>query len=238
MLSNVLSFFFFFFFLMIRRPPRSTLFPYTTLFRSLAAGKLRRKVRELALLEAHLLEQLADAACDFGIAWALVHGERLAQDVAHAHPRVQARIEVLEDHLHLAPQGAQLGAAHLGDIAPVEHDTPAARVGQPQHRASDRGLAAAGLADEADGLVFPEIKAHAIHRRDHAPLAGQHREEAATLAIVLAQIGDFENGAAHAFSAAGYSQQRTLCPGAISASGGSIPAQFSRIASVTRLQRP
>src|SRR5437764_15380931 len=28
---------FFFFFLMIRRPPRSTLFPYTTLFRSLQA---------------------------------------------------------------------------------------------------------------------------------------------------------------------------------------------------------
>src|SRR2546425_13258760 len=27
--------FYFFFFLMIRRPPRSTLFPYTTLFRSL-----------------------------------------------------------------------------------------------------------------------------------------------------------------------------------------------------------
>src|SRR5437588_1222220 len=29
-----MSIFFFFFFLMIRRPPRSTLFPYTTLFRS------------------------------------------------------------------------------------------------------------------------------------------------------------------------------------------------------------
>src|SRR2546426_3537075 len=29
--------FFFFFFLMIRRPPRSTLFPYTTLFRSVRA---------------------------------------------------------------------------------------------------------------------------------------------------------------------------------------------------------
>src|SRR5258708_35464426 len=29
--------FFFFFFLMIRRPPRSTLFPYTTLFRSNAS---------------------------------------------------------------------------------------------------------------------------------------------------------------------------------------------------------
>src|SRR2546426_8546598 len=32
MLERILSFFFFF--LMIRRPPRSTLFPYTTLFRS------------------------------------------------------------------------------------------------------------------------------------------------------------------------------------------------------------
>src|SRR2546430_16500500 len=32
--SIVYFYFFFFFFLMIRRPPRSTLFPYTTLFRS------------------------------------------------------------------------------------------------------------------------------------------------------------------------------------------------------------
>src|SRR2546430_6197865 len=30
----MINVFFFFFFLMIRRPPRSTLFPYTTLFRS------------------------------------------------------------------------------------------------------------------------------------------------------------------------------------------------------------
>src|SRR6266571_7917088 len=34
--------FFFFFFLMIRRPPRSTLFPYTTLFRS---GRSARRAR-------------------------------------------------------------------------------------------------------------------------------------------------------------------------------------------------
>src|SRR5215213_10599899 len=36
----VFFFFFFFFFLMIRRPPRSTLFPYTTLFRSPHAGRV------------------------------------------------------------------------------------------------------------------------------------------------------------------------------------------------------
>src|SRR5256885_12978197 len=38
---------FFFFFLMIRRPPRSTLFPYTTLFRS-RGGERRRQFRGLA----------------------------------------------------------------------------------------------------------------------------------------------------------------------------------------------
>src|SRR2546430_11072804 len=47
--SSVLTFTTFFFFLMIRRPPRSTLFPYTTLFRSYFRCKIGRKddLREL-----------------------------------------------------------------------------------------------------------------------------------------------------------------------------------------------
>src|SRR5215203_453426 len=40
-----LCFFFFFFFLMIRRPPRSTLFPYTTLFRPRSAPGRRGPLR-------------------------------------------------------------------------------------------------------------------------------------------------------------------------------------------------
>src|SRR2546425_13353496 len=54
----------YFFFLMIRRPPRSTLFPYTTLFRSLLAVRLRDRellheevagrVEHLALAEGEL----------------------------------------------------------------------------------------------------------------------------------------------------------------------------------------
>src|SRR5215204_6975900 len=51
---DIFCFFFFFFFLLIRRPPRSTLFPYTTLFRSplparrvLVATGLRDELPEL-----------------------------------------------------------------------------------------------------------------------------------------------------------------------------------------------
>src|SRR5579875_4024051 len=43
--------FFFFFFLMIRRPPRSTLFPYTTLFRSYAMDE--RDVRQIEHVLGH-----------------------------------------------------------------------------------------------------------------------------------------------------------------------------------------
>src|SRR5690349_23350605 len=38
---------FFFFFLMIRRPPRSTLFPYTTLFRSGCCGTTPEHTRQM-----------------------------------------------------------------------------------------------------------------------------------------------------------------------------------------------
>src|SRR6266496_5599564 len=47
-----MCFFFFFFFLMIRRPPRSTLFPYTTLFRSLDGQVACLKTKQPALLGA------------------------------------------------------------------------------------------------------------------------------------------------------------------------------------------
>src|SRR5438876_6518184 len=42
---NLLYLFFFIFFLMIRRPPRSTLFPYTTLFRSQAVATSQEAVQ-------------------------------------------------------------------------------------------------------------------------------------------------------------------------------------------------
>src|SRR5256885_4740606 len=47
--------FIFFFFLMIRRPPRSTLFPYTTLFRSLLTRMLTAALKQKQI-EVHRTE--------------------------------------------------------------------------------------------------------------------------------------------------------------------------------------
>src|SRR5437870_7668250 len=54
------SFTFFFFFLVLRLPPRSTLFPYTTLFRSNFLGNLSRRPFELfGQLKAHRRRRFA-----------------------------------------------------------------------------------------------------------------------------------------------------------------------------------
>src|SRR5437588_9677131 len=57
-MSRSLFFFSFFFFLMIRRPPRSTLFPYTTLFRS------RVSVDQAAGIDVRLVAPLERATAD------------------------------------------------------------------------------------------------------------------------------------------------------------------------------
>src|SRR2546427_9989484 len=65
------SFFLSFFFLMIRRPPRSTLFPYTTLFRSAAAP-----LAEQSFSLDHTAEVVATlhARCD-GCDWGVERSE-------------------------------------------------------------------------------------------------------------------------------------------------------------------
>src|SRR2546429_5697422 len=57
----------FFFFLMIRRPPRSTLFPYTTLFRSLRLPRAQRcrSASDRPGITADQLRHQAGAAGDF-----------------------------------------------------------------------------------------------------------------------------------------------------------------------------
>src|SRR5260370_28255751 len=56
----------FFFFLMIRRPPRSTLFPYTTLFRSLACPRQQRHHLPVRFLSQGIKGQQSSSLLDPG----------------------------------------------------------------------------------------------------------------------------------------------------------------------------
>src|SRR5260221_14558403 len=59
LLMTFFTYFIFFFFLMIRRPPRSTLFPYTTLFRSVMSA-----AQEQDPMEVHVTAEMAPNFAD------------------------------------------------------------------------------------------------------------------------------------------------------------------------------
>src|SRR2546425_12623766 len=82
-----------FFFLMIRRPPRSTLFPYTTLFRSRASRGVPRLVREVDCA----LYDMPRAADDL---WARRRGaERDSEHAVGVEGRRQRVFRVCEGHV-------------------------------------------------------------------------------------------------------------------------------------------
>src|SRR3712207_9581483 len=84
------------FFLMIRRPPRSTLFPYTTLFRSLAHMDHEGIAEGLQLLERQLVVR----------ALSLLQ----AQDVGAA---------LLEEAAHLVDAQADRKSTRLNSVTPI-----------------------------------------------------------------------------------------------------------------------
>ena len=51
--------------------------------------------------------------------------EGLADDAARGHPRVEARVRVLEDHLEAPAHAAQVRPFELGHLDPVEDDRAA-----------------------------------------------------------------------------------------------------------------
>src|SRR5215203_6421017 len=99
---ELISLFFFFFFLMIRRPPRSTLFPYTTLFRSLrhplvrsaayrAASPEDRKLIHEALAKASDPEIDADRRAWHRALASAEPDEDVAAELEHSAGRAQLR---------------------------------------------------------------------------------------------------------------------------------------------------
>ncbi len=99
-----------------------------------------------------------------------MHDQRLADDVAHGHARVQGGIGVLEDHLHPAAHLPQRFALQLGQVLALKVDLTSRRAIELQDGPSGRRLATARFAHQAQGLALQDVKANAIHRLDGADL--------------------------------------------------------------------
>src|SRR2546429_3620108 len=92
----------FFFFLMIRRPPRSTLFPYTTLFRSRGVSVHARNRRSLAGTHGHFLAGGREGRCgDAAIAGRRPDGDSGGLAFAATWCRSEEHTSELQSRLHL-----------------------------------------------------------------------------------------------------------------------------------------
>ena len=86
----------------------------------------------------------------------LPDGQRLGHDVDDASARVQRGDRVLEDHLHLRPQCAQVAAAERRQLGLAEHDPARGGLLDLDDGPPGRGLAAARLADEPERLALAQ----------------------------------------------------------------------------------
>src|SRR4051794_1470618 len=87
--------------------------------------------------EPDLLEQLLDALAPLCLRHS-VDLQGRADDRPDPLPWIQARIRVLKDHLHLAPQRPQLSRPELRDVAALEDDRPVRWLEQADNRAPER----------------------------------------------------------------------------------------------------
>src|SRR3989475_13210833 len=102
-----------FFFLMIRRPPRSTLFPYTTLFRSLPEQRGILRHREVSDAGHHGRPRALDPRRRGGRALGRAGGVVFAREQVHGAPRgVDARGAVVE--VAVVPVEVEIALEHAG----------------------------------------------------------------------------------------------------------------------------
>src|SRR3989449_5408530 len=166
--------FFFFFFLMIRRPPRSTLFPYTTLFRSrhvAADGARRAEAQRHAEVPSQPRRLVR------------VPGTTVVEERRDTHAHQPPHV-VRHQHPILDGKPGHAGTRELVDAEHARSLVVAPEIEQRVRRrpteagaleVEDQGLAAQGLARD------PERPPHATgvgHPRgeDPVPTPAQHRE--------------------------------------------------------------
>src|SRR3712207_1181101 len=130
---------------MIRRPPRSTLFPYTTLFRSV----LRPELEDVADL--HRLEDVERARLAVGARLALLHraevGPTVGPDVALDFDAADVEVVLVRAGRHRAPalerrvgDGAQALLRRGGLVARADAaEAPRARAEQAVYLLGVRG---------------------------------------------------------------------------------------------------
>jgi hypothetical protein len=150
---------------------------------ALSAGEFMRVTTEVLGVQADTREQFARARLELR-AWHAGQPQRRREDLAHALARVQRRLRVLEDHLHVAAHGHHPPPRSLGDVLAAKPHRSAGRRLQPREAADQGRLSAAGLTDDPERLALVQRERH-VGDRVHLPHLAVQRQAAANREVDL-----------------------------------------------------
>src|SRR5713101_2595343 len=138
-------------------------------------------------VEADEAKQLRDPLAPCGASAQVMDDERLFDDLARPHSRVERRIWILKDDLHFSPGQTEPRTGEIEDVLAANSDFAGRRFHEPQGAASGRRLAAAGFAHQAERLALVDREADVVHRLDDSTGA----EETLAAPEVLDEMADF-----------------------------------------------
>jgi hypothetical protein len=141
---------------------------------TLTAGEFVRVAVERLGPEPDLLCQLGYLARQFGAHGNTEISQRLADDVAHRKARVQRRIGILKDHLHLPAEGPYVAFGQAVNARAAEPNLAGGRIDQLEDRLADRRFTAAAFADKTQRLAGLDVEGDIVDSAYLADGALQH----------------------------------------------------------------
>ncbi len=149
----------------------------------LASAQLVRIARGQTRPDSDFVELRLRTSCAFlGSGARIKRPQGLGHTLDERHARVEGGMGILEYALQLAPQGAKCACAEPVDALPAPAHFAGGERHEAKYRAAERRLAAAGLADETEHLVFGDREVNILDCRYLAGwrsgLAELHRDTA------------------------------------------------------------
>ena len=130
---------------------------------TLAAGELMRVAVDMLRIETDDIEQLSNALDALLGRTDTVDHHGLGDDLADGHTRIEGRVGILEDELHVAAHGLELFLVHLGNVFALEVHLAGGRRIEIHDGAASGGLAATGLAYQTKGLAGVDLERDVVN---------------------------------------------------------------------------
>src|SRR5215469_5785295 len=129
---------------------------------ALASAEFVGKTAGGGLIQTHRTEQCGNTFASGTRVQAFVNDQGFANHVFHAKAWVERAEWILKNDLHVPPQEPQIALPDSKQVTTGKANCAGSRFEEPQNQATQRTLARAGFADDAQGLALVNIEGNFV----------------------------------------------------------------------------